>query len=389
MPKALKKGAAHLRKECFSEEELNMLSDTLAENGDVVFSTDMRRPALLRKKEIWAEEARKVSAAGTTPRMVKDVQKRWDDLRQRVRNILAANRTQSDSDDKDPREKPATPVKKSRGMEGANRPSTSRGRVTTGPHHKPNTPQDPTAPLCNRSTPTAPTPATTTQEPVAEGTVSTASNTVGESAATAAVSDDKEHTATPGTPTATGPLQSPHLSLPSIHNTSGHELSAVESWPGSFSPTGCMHEAPTMLHAPSTSASVRDRQEGNTVVQQRQEELTGLVTQHIIESGQAREEFRECAVSLKAAIESTSRDICSELAAVRQVLTHMVEALEFHPPQVFEQPGTSSNASYRQTSPLHLTDFSTMPSSIVISCPFVSHAKTQGIILKTFLKDID
>ncbi|XP_069506355.1 nuclear apoptosis-inducing factor 1-like [Ambystoma mexicanum] len=369
MPKALKKGAARMRKERFSKEELNMLADTLAENGDVVFSNDMRRPALLCKKEIWAEVARKVSAVGTIPHTVKDVWKRWDDLRLRVRNIISANRsqgmatgggdgspikmtrweetcTQSDSDDHDPREQHATPIKKSRGMEGANRPSTSRARVKPGPPHKPNTIEEPTAPMCNMPTTTAPTPATTIQERVAEGTVSTASSTVGEAAATAAVSDDEAHSPTPGTPTATGPLQSPHLSPPSIHNTSSHELSAVESWPGSFSPMASMHEAPTMLHAPSTSTSVRDRQEGIRVIQQHQEELTGLVTQLIIECGQAREDIRECAASLKSAIESTSKDICNELAAVRQVLTHMVAAFEaLRPAQVVEQPGTSSNAS--------------------------------------------
>ncbi|XP_069492341.1 nuclear apoptosis-inducing factor 1-like [Ambystoma mexicanum] len=377
MPKALKKGAARLRKERFSEEELNMLADSLAENGDFVFSNDMRQPALMQKKEIWAEVAQKVSAVGTTPRTVKDVLKRWDDLRLRVCNIISANRsqgmatgggaaspikmtrweetcTQSESEDQDPREDDATPAKKSRGMEGANCPSTSRERGQPGLLRKPNPTQEPTAQMCIRDTTTAPTPARSTQEPVAEGTVSTASSTVGETADTAAVSDDEQHTPTPGTPTAIGPQQSPQLYPPINQYASSHELSVVESWPGSFSPTGSMHEAPTIPHAPSTSASVRDRQEGIRAIQQRQEELTGLMTQHITECGQAKEEIRECAASLKSAIESTFKDICGELAAVRQDLTQMVAALEaLRPTQVVEQPGTSSNASSRQTSPLH------------------------------------
>ncbi|XP_069498846.1 myb-related transcription factor, partner of profilin-like [Ambystoma mexicanum] len=377
MPKALKKGAARLRKERFSEEELSMLADTLAENRDVVFSNDMRRPAMMRKKEVWAWVARKVSAVGTTPRTVKDVQKCWDDLRLRVHNIISANRsqgmatcggaaspikmtrweetcsstigmeaiegvgdmergalssadagTQSESEDQDPREEAATPAKKSRGMEGANRPSTSRGRGQPGLLRMPNTTQEPTAQMCIRDTTTAPTPATSTQEPVAEGTVSTASSTVRETAATAALSDDEQHTPTPETPTATGPQQSPQLSPPSNQYASSHELSAVKSWPGSFTPTGACMRPPTILHAPSTSASVRDRQEGIRVIQQCQEELKGLVTQHIHESGQAWEDFRDCAASLKAAIESTSANICNGLAAVRHVLTCMVEAFE-------------------------------------------------------------
>ncbi|XP_069492288.1 myb-related transcription factor, partner of profilin-like [Ambystoma mexicanum] len=390
MPKALKKGAARLRKVCFSEEELNMLADTLAENGEVVFGAGLRRPAQLRKKEIWEEVACKVSAVGTTPRTIKDVRKHWDDLRLRVWNILAANRsqgmatggggaspikmtrweetcvstigmeaiegvgdmergvpssadggTQSDSEAQDPTEQPTTPVKKARGTEGANRPSTSRGTVKPGIAHKPKTIQEATAPMRERVTTTTPTSTTTTQEPVAEGSVSTASSTVGEAAATAPLSDGDAHSTTPD------------LSPPSTHNASSHEMSAVESWPGSFSPTGSMHDAAPLSHAASTTTSVRDRQEGITLIQQRQEELTALVTQHISEGARVREEFREYATSLKGAIESSSTRICDELAAVRQVLTRMADALEaLRPAQVIDQPGTSLNAISTQTSPL-------------------------------------
>ncbi|XP_069482624.1 myb-related transcription factor, partner of profilin-like [Ambystoma mexicanum] len=308
MPKALKKGAACLRKVRFSEEELNMLADTLAENGEVVFAADLRQPAQLRKIEIWEEVARKVSAVGTTPRTVKDMRKRWDDLHLRVRNILAANRsqgmatgggdpspikmtrweetcvstigmeaiegvgdmergapssadggTQSDSEAQNPMEQPTTPVKKARGTEGVNRPSTSRGTVKPGLAHKAKPTQEATAPMCERATTTAPTPATTTQEPVAEGSVSTASSTVGEAAATAPLPDDDAHSLTPGKPAATSPQQSPHLSPPSTHNASSHELSAVEPWPGSISSTGSMHDAAPLSHAASTSTGVRDR----------------------------------------------------------------------------------------------------------------------------------
>ncbi|XP_069468413.1 nuclear apoptosis-inducing factor 1-like [Ambystoma mexicanum] len=94
MPKAPKKGSAHLRKERFSQEELQMLVDTLHEHTGTVFSSNMRREAVLRKKEIWALVCQKVSAVGNTPRTVKDCRKRWDDLRLRVQNILSANRAQ-------------------------------------------------------------------------------------------------------------------------------------------------------------------------------------------------------------------------------------------------------------------------------------------------------
>ncbi|XP_069481443.1 nuclear apoptosis-inducing factor 1-like [Ambystoma mexicanum] len=93
MPKAVKKRAVRQRKERFSNEELTMLADTLAANTEVVFANDMWRPALIKKKEIWAEVAQKVSAVGSTPRIVKDVRKLWEDLRLSVRSILAANRS--------------------------------------------------------------------------------------------------------------------------------------------------------------------------------------------------------------------------------------------------------------------------------------------------------
>ncbi|XP_069498638.1 myb-related transcription factor, partner of profilin-like [Ambystoma mexicanum] len=72
-----------------------MLADTLVENTEEVFGGDMRRSALLRKKEIWTELANKVSAVGTTLRTVRDCRKRWDDLRLRVRNLLSAEHSQA------------------------------------------------------------------------------------------------------------------------------------------------------------------------------------------------------------------------------------------------------------------------------------------------------
>ncbi|XP_069461435.1 myb-related transcription factor, partner of profilin-like [Ambystoma mexicanum] len=95
MPKAPKKGSARFRKERFSQDELQMLVDTLHEHAGTVFNSNMRREAVLRKKEIWALVGQKVSAVGNTPRTVEDCHKRWDDLRLWVRNILSANRTQA------------------------------------------------------------------------------------------------------------------------------------------------------------------------------------------------------------------------------------------------------------------------------------------------------
>ncbi|XP_069488679.1 myb-related transcription factor, partner of profilin-like [Ambystoma mexicanum] len=95
MPKAPKKRSARLRKERFSQDELQMLVDTLHEHAGTVFKSNLRREAVLRKKEIWALVGQKVSAVGNTPRTVKDGRKRWDDLRLKVQNILSVNRTQA------------------------------------------------------------------------------------------------------------------------------------------------------------------------------------------------------------------------------------------------------------------------------------------------------
>ncbi|XP_069463439.1 zinc finger protein 91-like [Ambystoma mexicanum] len=56
---ALKKGAARQRKERFSEDDLQMLVDTLQEHAAIVFSNNMRREAVLKKKETWALVAQK------------------------------------------------------------------------------------------------------------------------------------------------------------------------------------------------------------------------------------------------------------------------------------------------------------------------------------------
>ncbi|XP_069486326.1 myb-related transcription factor, partner of profilin-like [Ambystoma mexicanum] len=95
MPKAMKKGASRQHKDRFNKDELTMLTETLAENADVVFAQSLKREAFIRKKEIWALVAEKANAVGNTPRTTKDCRKRWDDLRLQVRNILSANRSQA------------------------------------------------------------------------------------------------------------------------------------------------------------------------------------------------------------------------------------------------------------------------------------------------------
>ncbi|XP_069468404.1 myb-related transcription factor, partner of profilin-like [Ambystoma mexicanum] len=95
MPKAPKKSEDRLRKKRFSPEVLQAMVDNLAEHADVLFSTNMRREAIIQKKNIWAQTAQRVSAVGTTPRTLKDCRKRWDDLRVWVRSLVSTNRSQA------------------------------------------------------------------------------------------------------------------------------------------------------------------------------------------------------------------------------------------------------------------------------------------------------
>ncbi|XP_069502587.1 myb-related transcription factor, partner of profilin-like [Ambystoma mexicanum] len=95
MPKAPKKTAERLRKQRLRLDELYVMVDTLEEHADIMFSWDMRRELVLRKKNIWALVAQRVSAVGTILRTSNDCRKRWDNLRLRVRSILSANRSQA------------------------------------------------------------------------------------------------------------------------------------------------------------------------------------------------------------------------------------------------------------------------------------------------------
>ncbi|XP_069466610.1 myb-related transcription factor, partner of profilin-like [Ambystoma mexicanum] len=92
MSKATRKTTPRLQKQRFSDAELNMLVDTIAAHADLMKSHDMKREVQQKKKDIWQEVARKVSAVETTSRTVRDCCKRWDDLRLWVRNIMSSNR---------------------------------------------------------------------------------------------------------------------------------------------------------------------------------------------------------------------------------------------------------------------------------------------------------
>ncbi|XP_069461308.1 myb-related transcription factor, partner of profilin-like [Ambystoma mexicanum] len=83
--------AQRQRKQRFSEAELTVLVDHIAQHAEMLFSADQRCATQQRRKEVSAEAARKCTAVGVTTRSMKDCHKRWDDLRLRVRNLIAAH----------------------------------------------------------------------------------------------------------------------------------------------------------------------------------------------------------------------------------------------------------------------------------------------------------
>ncbi|XP_069486223.1 myb-related transcription factor, partner of profilin-like [Ambystoma mexicanum] len=353
MPKAIKKGASRQRKERFSEDELNMLADTLAENADVVFASDLKRAAQLKKKEVWELVGHRVSVVGTTPRTVKDLKKRWDHLRLLVRNILSANQSQglatgggsnsliklsrweetcastigresidevadmergasssadggrdTDSDAEDSAAPATTPSKRARSREDTNRLSTSKG---TGKAHQPSrtkAPQDGREQGHQRTAtaPTVPTPVQSAAvEPVADGSLSAANSSVGEAAATAPQSGDEElsqgEVCVPEEDNRSlevaatpSPGQTPQYTPISTPHGNLHVQPGGEAEPEAWNPTEDPPELGPLPNVPSTSTGVRDGEFRMAQMEARQQELAGLVKQYVSDGDVTRKE---------------------------------------------------------------------------------------------------
>ncbi|XP_069486302.1 uncharacterized protein [Ambystoma mexicanum] len=161
--------------------------------------------------------------------------------------------SQSDSEVHDTTAQAPTLMKKARGMEGGNRPSTSRGTDKPGPSQRPKATHVDTSPRRERATDNvmAPTPASPiTQEPVAEGSMSAANSLVGEAAATAPQSDAEEPCLTAVGQRTPSPQLSAHHNPRPTSSASGHELSDGGSLAGRWSP---MDSSPDGGHMPQAA----------------------------------------------------------------------------------------------------------------------------------------
>ncbi|XP_069461337.1 myb-related transcription factor, partner of profilin-like [Ambystoma mexicanum] len=380
MPKALKKTAERQRKERFSNEELLMLTTTLAANAEVVFVNDMRREALLKKKAIWAEVAQKVSAVGTTTRSVNDCRKRWDDLRVGVRNILTVNRNMaigtgggaesplklkeweeicastigvksiegvgdmeqgvpitydggSHTDTEEARTSTPAPAPRKKARRDATGDTTTSsrgpGRSDLVQREKGNRSSSSTQPEAMPAAVVAPTGVCL---PASEGSIgevhSAATSSKGEAAATAPGSDAEVE------PAIEDLSQSP---IPTRTSLSSPMLS-----PGPFSQGGTPthpHDVSwgTQVSTPDDSAMdpgasamppAADMQHGLSAVIQRQTEITALVGQHVAETERLREDIGAFAQQTRECMEACTSRICTEIGLLRKAMNRIADAIE-------------------------------------------------------------
>ncbi|XP_069502395.1 nuclear apoptosis-inducing factor 1-like [Ambystoma mexicanum] len=375
MSKATRKSIPRLRKNRFSDEEINMLVDTLAAHAEDINTHNLKREAQQRNEEMWEEVARKVSAVGTTPRTVKDCKKRWDDLRLRVRNILASNRREAIAtgiDGEDGSEETATRASTSRAK------TTATAKTTSGAASQPTPKARASAQAMSAHEGPTTTPETGTTELVtpaegkASGTHSSETSSVGEAAATAPLSDieigaeeyvDKEglmHVACPHTPSP--------LSTPQPHTQATPSSTIADPALHSSDLSTTPEASPANAHAvaaPSTSAAPTDLEARLSRVEARQVSMLELVQQCVTEGEDTRREIAQAIAGNTAAINASAVMMRDSLGAVTQVLTSILQHMQQQQPKpsvpitTASTPSTtapsSTPASSAPSSPVHLT----------------------------------
>ncbi|XP_069491126.1 uncharacterized protein [Ambystoma mexicanum] len=394
MPKAVKKTAERQRKEKFSNEELMMLTETLAANANVVFSNDMQRETILKKKAIWAEAANKVSAVGTTTRTVKDCRKRWDDLWLCVRNMLTVNRnlamgtgesgesplklreweeicastigvesiagvgemehgvaTSSDGGSQTETENtrtvtPAPPsTKKPRRDATGDTATTSRvtGRSVHQQRDKGSRSTSSTQPEAMPAAIVAPTAVCSSACEISmEGTHSAATSSDEDEALDIV---DRSHTPSPTRSIEASPRLSSGSGSPGA--------SATHTLEGAWCPQVSSPDASGMDQGAAVIPPARSTQHDLAPISKRQAEITGLVGQHVAESARLREDLSMFARQTREGMEACTNRICNEMAQLRQAMIRIADAIERRcPPTTQDEPGTSSSGSSRQTRPL-------------------------------------
>ncbi|XP_069495592.1 myb-related transcription factor, partner of profilin-like [Ambystoma mexicanum] len=360
MSKPTRKSTPRMRKKRFSDEELNMVAETLVAHTNDVFANDLKRAAQLRKKEIWEEVGRKVTAVGTTTSTVKDCKKRCDDLRLRVRNILSANRREAmatGTDAESEGQEPATKATTSSKGSWASQDSNSRATPTPRLQHRP-APAVQGRPAEKEKTcetppdDTATTELSTVAEAEGDDTQSAATSSIGEVAASAPLSDveghaeeylDMDNNLHVGTPVS--PMQEHAVVLGSPHLSSPSEGSPALARPAT---------------APSTSKATTNMEARLTRVEARQDSMIDLVRQYVAEGELSRCEIRKANAANIIAMNTNTMVIRYSLAAVTQALGRIVEQLQQQQPaptvaQASISTPSTTPASTIPASPVRMT----------------------------------
>ncbi|XP_069502435.1 nuclear apoptosis-inducing factor 1-like [Ambystoma mexicanum] len=414
MSRATRKTTPRLRKKRFSDEELNMLADTLAAHADEVFTNNLKREAQMREKEIWAEVARKVSAVGTTPRTVNVCKKRWDDLSLRVQNILAINRREAMATGGDAHspvrlmrcEETCSTIIQMESIEGfgemetgaatsgeggidgeggsqdpSTRPSTSRarppatGQSTSGAALRPTVQSRASAQAMQAHEDTtavdvtATTELPTTVEGEADGTQSTATSSVGEAAATTPLSDielgaeeyvDLEGTIHVECPHTPSPLSTPQDYIQATLTSSILDPAVLLHSSDLSTTPEASHAMAHPAAAPPTSAAPTDLEARLSRVEARQDSMIDLVRQYVSDGEETQREICQAIAGNTAAINACAVMIRDSLGAVTQVLTSMLQHMQHQQtaravpiPPASSQSSTS--ASSTPFSPVRMT----------------------------------
>ncbi|XP_069481436.1 myb-related transcription factor, partner of profilin-like [Ambystoma mexicanum] len=304
MPKVVKKACDRQRQDRFSREELTMLAETLQDNAAVVFSTQMSRMAIAKKKAIWSLVAQRVSAVGSVPRNTQQCRKRWDDLRLRIRSILSANR--------------------------------NLGTATGGGCDSPIKLQA-WEEICA---------STIGMESIqGGGGMERGVPTSGDAAASSDSEARSIEEIDDGSPAAHP--HSRYTSLSPLQADATQGQMEAEDWQATPSP---LPEVSSPMGMPMPLAMSQRNQQTLDDIVTRQQQLSTLLNEHVAECVGARDAMEKCADRVTAAIESSTKDICTELAAVRHVLSEQVQTIRESRSNV--QPGPSSSASSAQSSPI-------------------------------------
>ncbi|XP_069085123.1 myosin-binding protein C, slow-type isoform X4 [Pleurodeles waltl] len=97
----------------FTDEELEILVDNIANFGPKLFGTPSTEANMAEKDKIWADIQAKINAVGGNNRSVAEVKKAWNDLKKRTKKKLAHNKSQAlVKNGETPTILPLTPIEK-------------------------------------------------------------------------------------------------------------------------------------------------------------------------------------------------------------------------------------------------------------------------------------